>query len=84
MCEPNQKETSERRSWRVRSPSGSERQVHSLSHMALLILDGKVDPRDEISAGDGAWMPLGEVLDTRELASSLRALGHLGRRDLAA
>jgi hypothetical protein len=52
--------------------------------MALLILDGKVDPRDEISAGDGAWMPLGEVLDTRELASSLRALGHLGRRDLAA
>lgn len=73
-----------RRSWRVRSRSGLERQVHSLSHMALLILDGQVDARDEISAGDGAWTQLGAVVDTLELADSLRALGHLGHGDLAA
>lgn len=73
-----------RRSWRVRSHSGQERQVHSLSHMALLILDGKLDAGDEISAGDGAWTPIEDVVDTRALADSLRALGHLGCGNLAA
>ena len=73
-----------RRSWRVRSRSGLERQVYSLSHMAMLILDGKVDVRDEIRAGDGPWTPLETVLDPRALAESLRALGHLGSGRLAA
>ena len=84
MCENTKESPAPRRSWRVRSNSGQERQVHSLSHMAMLILDGKLDSHDEISAGDGDWMPIDEVVDTHALADSLRALGHLGRGNLAA
>ena len=84
MNESTKQSPAPHRGWRVRSRSGLVRQVHSLSHMALLILDGQVDARDEISAGGGAWTPLETVLDTSELAKSLVALGHLGRGDLAA
>lgn len=84
MAENKKESPAPRRSWRVRSHSGQERQVHSLSHMALLILDGKLDSKDEISAGGGDWTPIDEVVDTRALADSLRALGHLGRGNLAA
>lgn len=72
------------RSWSVRAPSGEVCQVKSLAHMALLLVEGKVDPRDEISAGDGHWTVLESVVDTHELAAALRALGHLGRTHLAA
>lgn len=84
MAENTKQSPAPRRSWRVRSLSGQERQVHSLSHMALLILDGKLDSQDQISAGDGEWTPIEDVVDTRALADSLRALGHLGRGNLAA
>lgn len=65
------------RSWWVRTSDGQVRQVHSLAHMALQLRAGRIDPRDEISAGDGAWTPLEDVLETRGLAETLARLGHL-------
>ena len=70
--------------WMVRTRGGAVRKVHSLTHMAMLLLDGKLDGRDEISLGDERWTPLEHVIDTYDLAATLRALGHLRHEHLAA
>lgn len=51
--------------------------MHSLAHMAMLLLDGRVHGDDQISVGDGVWTPLEDVLETHGLAATLDALGHL-------
>ena len=65
------------RPWYVRTGYGEVRQVHSLAHMAMLLVEGRLDPRDEISAGDGVWTPVEDVVETHGLAQALDALGHL-------
>ena len=65
------------RTWFLRTGYGEVRQVHSLAHMAMLLREGRLDPRDEISAGDGVWTPLEDVVETHGLAETLDALGHL-------
>ena len=70
-----------RRRWSVRSQSGAVVEIRSLAHIALLILDGRIEPDAEVSAGDGHWTPLSRVVDTGGLAATLDALGHLSDAD---
>ena len=61
----------------VRTQQGEVRAVHSLAHMAQLLSEGRITPRDQISVGDGVWKPLEDLLDARGLAETLARLGHL-------
>lgn len=73
-------ELSGERRWMVRTEAGDVRNVHSLTHMALLLLEGKLGANPEVSAGDGGWVRLSRIVDTQGLAATLEALGHLGGR----
>ena len=68
-----------RRSWSVRQRCGRIRELASLSDLAGLILEGQLDPRVEISAGNGHWKRLDDVVDRQAFCQTLRALGHLER-----
>jgi len=64
------------RSWSVRQHCGRIRELASLSDLAELILEGQLDPRTEISAGNGHWKRLDDVVDRQAFCQTLRALGH--------
>ena len=72
--------------WSVRAPHGdaralpSSRSVVVLAELARLILEGEITSDCEISAGDGSWRCLADVVEPESLGVALRALGHVAPR----
>ena len=67
-------------SWAVRREGERVRDRCSLVDMARLILDGEITRDDEISAGDGRWMRVTDVIEPEAFGLTLLALGHLETR----
>lgn len=64
-------------SWAVRQQGSGVRELRSLVDMARLILDGEITIDDEISAGDGRWVRMIDVIEPEAFGLTLLALGHL-------
>jgi len=64
-------------SWAIRREGHRVRERCSLVDMARLILDGEITREDEISAGDGRWVRVTDVIEPETFGHALRALGYL-------
>lgn len=71
------------RSWSVRASCGETRALSSLVELGRLILRGEIAGDDEISAGDGSWRRVADVIEPESLGLTLQALGHVALRPAA-
>lgn len=67
------------RRWLIRHGCGCVRELSSLTHLAKLIDEDRLDIRVEISAGDGHWRRLDDVVDRQAFSSTFKALGYIPR-----
>ena len=78
-CRPITRHKPARR-WLIRHGCGCIRELSSLKQLAALIVGDRLGPGAEISAGDGHWRRLDDVVDRRAFCVTLEALGHTGSR----